>query len=102
LTIAEKNAQAPSQVLLRWATQRGVAVIPKSTNPDRMTLNLQSNFFDLDKEDVRTISALNISLRFNDPMDVRMGLSYWTIILILRYSLFLPFQSLPKQIPRVG
>ncbi|KAJ6029950.1 NADP-dependent oxidoreductase domain-containing protein [Penicillium canescens] len=69
LTVAEKHAQAPSQVLLRWATQRGVATIPKSTNPDRMTLNLQSNFFDLDKEDIRTISALNIGLRFNDPMD---------------------------------
>ncbi|CAI7587188.1 unnamed protein product [Penicillium pancosmium] len=69
LTIAEKNSQAPSQVLLRWATQRGVATIPKSTNPDRMMLNLQSNIFDLDKEDIRTISALNIGLRFNDPMD---------------------------------
>ncbi|KAJ5768904.1 NADP-dependent oxidoreductase domain-containing protein [Penicillium odoratum] len=69
VAIAEKNGQVPSKVLLRWATQRGVAVIPKSTNPNRMALNLQSIDFDLEEEDIQTISALDIGLRFNDPMD---------------------------------
>lgn len=69
--IAEKHNQAPSQVLLRWATQRGIAVIPKSSHLDRMTLNLHANEFDLDEEDFERINTLEKGIRFNDPMDVR-------------------------------
>ena len=56
-------------MLLRWATQRGIAVIPKSNNPDRLNLNLNVNDFDLSKEDLQEISKLDKGLRFNDPWD---------------------------------
>ncbi|PIG89306.1 hypothetical protein AARAC_010807 [Aspergillus arachidicola] len=69
LTIAESNSRTPSQVLLRWATQRNIAVIPKSTNTERMLLNLHSNDFDLAEDEIQSISALNMGLRFNDPID---------------------------------
>jgi D-xylose reductase len=49
--------------MLRWATQRGIAVIPKSNNYDRLAANLQCNTFDLSESDIKKISALNISLR---------------------------------------
>lgn len=68
--ISEKVRQAPSQVLLRWATQRGISVIPRSTNVERMSLNLTSTDFDLEESDIKSISDLDVGLRFNDPMQV--------------------------------
>jgi diketogulonate reductase-like aldo/keto reductase len=40
LEMAEKHGASPAGVLLRWATQRGIAVLPKSTAPKRMAENL--------------------------------------------------------------
>ncbi|KAI5949129.1 GRE3 [Candida theae] len=68
-SIASKHKKTPAQVLLRWATQRGIAVIPKSNNPDRLNQNLNVNDFDLSKEDLQEISKLDKGLRFNDPWD---------------------------------
>ncbi|KAL7948828.1 Aldo/keto reductase [Trichoderma barbatum] len=63
----EKYNVTPAQVLLRWATQRDVAVIPKSNNHERLAQNLQVTDFDLTKEELEDISALDQGLRFNDP-----------------------------------
>ncbi|CAG9975637.1 unnamed protein product [Clonostachys byssicola] len=65
--IADKHGKTPAQVLLRWATQRGVAVIPKSNNPGRLAQNLDVTGFDLAKEEIEQISGLDRGLRFNDP-----------------------------------
>jgi D-xylose reductase len=54
---------AEAQVLLRWATQRGIAVIPKSNNHDRLVANLSCNSFDLSESELAALSALNINLR---------------------------------------
>lgn len=54
---------APAQVLLRWAIQRGMAVIPKSNSSDRLVQNLQSEDFELSEDDMKAISGLNINLR---------------------------------------
>lgn len=64
---AERLNKTPAQVLLRWATQRGVAVIPKSNNVNRLKQNLEVTDFDLKDEEIRAISALDKGLRFNDP-----------------------------------
>jgi D-xylose reductase len=68
--IAAKYNRQPSQVLLRWATQRGLAIIPKSNSPNRMKENLESSNFDLSDEDVATISSFDRGLRFNQPSNV--------------------------------
>lgn len=68
-SVADKVKETPAQVLLRWATQRGLAVIPKSNNPDRLLSNLKVNDFDLSQEDFQEISKLDIELRFNNPWD---------------------------------
>ncbi|KAL4907327.1 putative NAD(P)H-dependent D-xylose reductase xyl1 [Aspergillus multicolor] len=65
--LAEKYGKTPAQVLLRWATQRGIAVIPKSNNPKRLVENLDVVGFDLKEEEIEAISALDRGLRFNDP-----------------------------------
>ncbi|KAI0100880.1 NAD(P)H-dependent D-xylose reductase [Nemania sp. FL0031] len=66
-SIAAKHGKTPSQVLLRWNTQRNVIVIPKSNNVDRLKQNLESVTFDLSAEEIEQISALNRGLRFNNP-----------------------------------
>ncbi|KAB8349876.1 hypothetical protein FH972_023889 [Carpinus fangiana] len=67
--IAEGHSRTPAQVLLRWATQRGVAVIPKSNNQGRLEQNLDVTGWDLKTEELDEISALDRHLRFNNPPD---------------------------------
>jgi len=66
---AAAHKKTPAQVLLRWATQRGLAVIPKSNNPDRLLQNLDVTGFELSKGEMEGISGLDRGLRFNDPAD---------------------------------
>ena len=70
--VAEKHGKTPAQILLRWATQRTVAVIPKSNNPGRLAQNLDVTAWDLDKDELSEISGLNKNLRFNDPLNVSL------------------------------
>lgn len=65
--IAGKYGKTPAQVLLRWATQRNIAVIPKSNNHSRLAQNLDVVSFGLSREEIESISALDRGLRFNDP-----------------------------------
>ena len=74
-SVADKHKKTPAQVLLRWATQRDVAVIPKSNNQTRLAQNLDVCSFDLSKQEIDEISALNKSLRFNDPLNVSTALN---------------------------
>lgn len=62
-----KTGTEPGQVLLRWATQRGIAVIPKTNTANRLLSNLNCTSFDLTETDIATISALNIDLRVRHP-----------------------------------
>lgn len=64
---ASRTGKTSAQVLLRWATQRGIAVIPKSNNKDRLQQNLEVTDFDLQQDEIDAISALDKGLRFNDP-----------------------------------
>ncbi|ORY76378.1 NADP-dependent oxidoreductase domain-containing protein [Protomyces lactucae-debilis] len=65
--IAEKHGKTNSQVLLRWATQRGVAVIPKSNNQGRLEQNLDVCSFDLEQKDLDQLTGLDKHLKFNSP-----------------------------------
>ncbi|KAH0536964.1 NAD(P)H-dependent D-xylose reductase (XR) [Glutinoglossum americanum] len=73
--IARKHNRTPAQILLRWATQRGVAVIPKSSDRGRLLQNLNAIGFDLENGEIEQISALDQNLRFNNPTDVSNHLS---------------------------
>lgn len=69
VSIAEKHGKSPAQVLLRWSTQRGLAVIPKSNKTERLVQNLTVNDFTLSQAEMDTIAKLDVGLRFNDPWD---------------------------------
>lgn len=72
--IAKSHEKTPAQVLLRWATQRGVAVIPKSNNQGRLQQNLDVTAWDLSDAEVKEISGLDQGLRFNNPVDMGFDL----------------------------
>jgi D-xylose reductase len=66
---AAHHGKTPAQIVLRWAIQRGTAVIPKSTRADHLRENLAIFDFELSAEEMHAITALNKNQRFNDPGD---------------------------------
>jgi D-xylose reductase len=64
---SRRLGKSPAQVLLRWATQRNIAVIPKSNNVSRLKQNLDVLDFELEEDEIKAISGLDKGLRFNDP-----------------------------------
>ncbi|OSD06849.1 D-xylose reductase [Trametes coccinea BRFM310] len=67
--IALAHQSTPAQVVLRWATQRRLAIIPKSDTEQQMKENMQSTDIKLTEQEMSVISGLNVGLRFNDPAD---------------------------------
>jgi D-xylose reductase len=65
--IAQSVGRTPAQVLLRWGVQRGHAVIPKTTRPERLRENLALFDFALAPDQMERISSLDRGRRFNDP-----------------------------------
>ena len=57
--IGAKYGKTAGQVALRYLTQNGIAVIPKSVHRDRMEQNLHSLDFALEQEDLEQLSSLN-------------------------------------------
>jgi 2,5-diketo-D-gluconate reductase A len=61
-TLSEIGAvhdKSVAQVDLRWLTQRGVVVIPKSVRPERMRENLDNFDFELSDDEMKRIAALD-------------------------------------------
>ncbi|KAM9909603.1 hypothetical protein OXX69_005268, partial [Metschnikowia pulcherrima] len=69
VSIAKAHDKSAGQVLLRWATQRGLAVIPKSNKTERLLSNLNVNDFNLSEAELEQIAKLDVGLRFNNPWD---------------------------------
>lgn len=67
LALAAKYNKSVAQIILRWLTQRGVAVIPKSVKKERMVENFSIFDFELDTADMENIKNLDtkISLFFD-------------------------------------
>lgn len=77
--ISKKHGRTPAQVLLRWATQRNIIVIPKSNSSERLAQNLESTSFDLTEEEITKISGLDIGLRLNDQADLSPPIRIHTV-----------------------
>lgn len=73
LSIAEKYDKTVAQVILRWLTQRGVVVIPKSVRKERIVENFTIFDFELSPEDMDAIVSLDMkSTLFFDHRDPAM------------------------------
>jgi D-xylose reductase len=67
MAAAQRIGATAAQVVLRWGIQRGTAVIPKTSNPQRLVENLHLSELSLNEDEMAAISALNQNRRFNDP-----------------------------------
>ncbi|MEF2098466.1 aldo/keto reductase [Bacillus sp. CFBP9009] len=78
VSIAKKHNKSVAQVILRWLTQRGIVVIPKSVHKERIIENFHIFDIELSQDDMETIATLDTkeSLFFShrDPEMVK-GLS---------------------------
>lgn len=73
LSIAEKHRKTVAQVILRWLTQRGVVVIPKSVRKERIIENFNIFDFELSPEDMDAIISLDTRVTsFFDHRDPEM------------------------------
>ena len=59
LSLAEKYGKTPAQVLLRFLTQKGIAVIPRSTKPEHIKENFALFDFTLTADELAQLSALD-------------------------------------------
>ena len=57
--IASAHGVSAAQVILRWDLQRGIVVIPGSSNPDHIRENLDLFGFELTSEDMEQIAVLD-------------------------------------------
>lgn len=67
VSLASKYEKSVAQIILRWLTQRGAVVIPKSVRKERMIENFNSLDFELEAIDMEQIKRLdtNASLFFD-------------------------------------
>lgn len=63
--IASKHNKSVAQIILRWHIERGVTVIPKSSNQKRIKENFELFDFVLSVEDMKEIDKLNTNTRYS-------------------------------------
>ena len=64
LSIAKSKNATPAQVLISWSLHRGVSVIPKSTNEQRIKENFEARDIKLNPEEMEMISNLEKNRRY--------------------------------------
>ena len=67
--LAEKYGKTPAQIVLRWDLQHGVVTIPKSVKEHRIRENADVFDFELSREDMDKLDALNKNHRFGPDPD---------------------------------
>jgi diketogulonate reductase-like aldo/keto reductase len=59
MKIAKKNKKSTAQILLKWAVQQNIVVIPKSSHEERMVDNFDLFSWDISEEDMKYLDSLN-------------------------------------------
>jgi len=59
VSLGKKHNKSVAQIIVRWLTQRGIVVIPKSIHKERMSENLNIFDFNLSTEDIEQIKNLD-------------------------------------------
>ena len=77
--IAEKLEKTPAQIMIKWALQRGISVVPKSVNEKRIFKNYVFGYFELSDEDMEKINEIDLEEKVVNP-------TWWS------HSKFFPFR----------
>ena len=70
--LGQKYGKTPAQIILRWHTQMGFAVIPGSRNVDHIRDNLDILDFTLTKEEMAEIAKLDKGVRYYHRTDAQL------------------------------
>ena len=70
--LGEKYGKTPAQVILRWHTQMGFAVIPGSRNVEHIKDNLNILDFELTDEEMNEIAKLDKEQRYYHRTDEQL------------------------------
>ena len=65
--LTEKYSKNAGQVILRFETQEGVIVLPKSTNPERIRTNLDIYDFKLTEDEMEELRSLDTGKPSHNP-----------------------------------
>jgi diketogulonate reductase-like aldo/keto reductase len=57
VSMAQKYNKTPAQILLRWGIQRGLVVLPKSQNKQRINENFDIFDFEIQQADMETLNS---------------------------------------------
>ena len=78
--LAEKYGKTPAQIMLRFLTQQGIAVIPRSSKPERIKENFSIFDFSFTEDELALLRAADKALpmigRPNTPELVEMSLTW--------------------------
>lgn len=66
--IAAAKGKDCGQILMRFAVQRGIAVIPKSMKSERLASNIALFDWELDEVDMKKLLDMNKNARYNNPL----------------------------------
>lgn len=67
--LARQRGKSVAQLCLRWATQRGIVVIPKTSNPERLVPNIDIFDFELSDSELKAIDAIEYCGGLGDDSD---------------------------------
>lgn len=67
LEIAKQRQRSPSQVILNWLIQKGMAAIPRSADPTHLADNLRSLEWKLTPQEIQRLDTLNTDNRLINP-----------------------------------
>ncbi|KAM3590587.1 uncharacterized protein V6R79_012227 [Siganus canaliculatus] len=71
IEVAKTCQRTPAQILLRWAVQQGIPVLPRSSNSDRIQDNAKIFDFTLSDTDMDKLSSLECGKKYcRDPSGV--------------------------------
>ena len=77
--IGKKYGKSAAQIALKWNTQRGVSILPKSVHKERIEQNINIWDFTLSEEDMKKIDALDLKhseiIDHNNPEIIKYILS---------------------------
>ncbi|XP_031842242.1 glyoxal reductase [Nomia melanderi] len=69
IKIASQLNVSPARLLLKWALQQGIGIIPKAVRKEHIRDNIQLNFT-IDEEDMKALSSLTQNKYAWDPSNV--------------------------------
>lgn len=71
ISIASKYSKRPAQILIRWALQHEIVVLPKSSRRERILENADVFDFSLSEEDMNALDSFNENFRASwDPTSI--------------------------------